>query len=235
MRRLSLALSLLFLLVLTACGQPPEKNQEPSPSSFDASATAVPDDVWFPSPAAPSESMPSGDAPSNTPTASSPNTDATSPALTTDEHATPGMDSATPSPKASPATTPPVTGSAAPVPPAPKPSVSPEPASEDITVVITALDFVWPTVIIAQADEIQTAFDALSYACNESGLALTVKGSGSTVYVAAIGEYREFDFGPLSGWLFWVNGRKSTVGAGACSLSPGDRVAFAYVEDFSKF
>lgn len=52
--------------------------------------------------------------------------------------------------------------------------------------------------------------------------------SGSTSYIKAIGGIREQDFGPLSGWVYLVNGQSPSVGCDSFRLSPGDRVEWVY-------
>ena len=47
-------------------------------------------------------------------------------------------------------------------------------------------------------------------------------------YVSGLGYLYEFDLGPLSGWMFFVNGRTSSVGASDYTLQEGDTVEWRY-------
>ncbi|UUZ92562.1 DUF4430 domain-containing protein [Paenibacillus sp. P25] len=53
-------------------------------------------------------------------------------------------------------------------------------------------------------------------------------GSGATAYVQGIDGLREFDRGPLSGWMYAVNGSFLGTGADAASLRSGDNVTWRY-------
>lgn len=74
-------------------------------------------------------------------------------------------------------------------------------------------------------------FGILEKACAESGIELNLSGSGITAYVKGIGGYREFDQGPLSGWIFKVNGQLASKGAGLYILEADDRITFYYTLD----
>ena len=75
-----------------------------------------------------------------------------------------------------------------------------------------------------------TAYDALKALAAGK---LDVKASGyfGNIYVSAIGGLSEFDKGPMSGWLYLVNGNKPNVGAGAYKLAAGDKVLWKYTTD----
>ncbi|MRN51501.1 S-layer homology domain-containing protein [Paenibacillus monticola] len=60
------------------------------------------------------------------------------------------------------------------------------------------------------------------------GNKVTTDGSGSSLYVKAIDGLAEFDRGPLSGWIYFVNGAYQNVSAGAYILSNGDTVNWRY-------
>lgn len=59
-------------------------------------------------------------------------------------------------------------------------------------------------------------------------------GSGSTAYVQGIDGLQEFDRGPLSGWMYAVNGTYLSSGADATYLQSGDRVDWRYTLDGGK-
>ncbi|UJF32615.1 S-layer homology domain-containing protein [Paenibacillus hexagrammi] len=56
-------------------------------------------------------------------------------------------------------------------------------------------------------------------------------GSGSTAYVQGIDGLREFDEGPLSGWMYAVNGSYLSTGADSVLLKSGDSVSWRYTKD----
>jgi len=63
------------------------------------------------------------------------------------------------------------------------------------------------------------------------GLLLDYSGSGDATYINGIDNLYEFDYGPLSGWLYGVNGTFPLKSVGAFQLSPGDEVTFYYTLD----
>lgn len=79
-----------------------------------------------------------------------------------------------------------------------------------------------------------TALEALQAVCEAEDVALEVSGAGMFAYVKAIGGCREFDSGPLSGWIFKVNGVHSAKGVGSVTVKAGDRVSFYYSLDMGQ-
>jgi len=53
--------------------------------------------------------------------------------------------------------------------------------------------------------------------------------SGSGHYVKGINGRFEFDEGPTSGWVYYVNGSRPTVGCGSYSIKAGDSITWDYV------
>ena len=53
----------------------------------------------------------------------------------------------------------------------------------------------------------------------------------NTYYIEGIHQLYEKDCGSLSGWMFSVNGRFPEAGASSVTVSPGDRIVFAYTCD----
>lgn len=74
-----------------------------------------------------------------------------------------------------------------------------------------------------------TAFSVMLRAVGPAKVSYT--GSGSTLYVQEIDGLGEFDRGPLSGWLFRVNGEFPPHSAGVHSLQDGDVVEWLYTTD----
>ncbi len=56
--------------------------------------------------------------------------------------------------------------------------------------------------------------------------------SGSGHYIKGINGRFEFDEGPGSGWTYYVNGSKPTVGCGSCSVKAGDNIRWDYVTSY---
>ncbi len=53
-------------------------------------------------------------------------------------------------------------------------------------------------------------------------------------YIQKMGDYREKDYGPSSGWLYYVNGESAMVGCSDYILSDKDEILWKYVKDFSQ-
>ena len=70
-----------------------------------------------------------------------------------------------------------------------------------------------------------TAYSILS----ETGLSYKKTGFGSATYVRAINGLAEKDHGPLSGWMYKVNGVAPNISAGSYKLKKGDQVVWYYV------
>ena len=83
-------------------------------------------------------------------------------------------------------------------------------------------------------DGCETVFDGLKKFCTEQNLALETSGSGAFAYVKSIGGLKEFELGPLAGWVYAVNGVYATKGIGGASLSEGDEVVFYYTMNLGK-
>ena len=85
-------------------------------------------------------------------------------------------------------------------------------------------------VILEEGD---TPFSLLQKLTRDNGIHLEssfTPGTGSA-YVEGIGNLYEFDCGPLSGWLFLVNGASPSVSCSDYVLSDGDVVEWAFTCD----
>ncbi|MBS7530175.1 DUF4430 domain-containing protein [Hazenella sp. IB182353] len=71
-----------------------------------------------------------------------------------------------------------------------------------------------------------TAFDVLINTLGTSEV--DYMGSGSSIYVRGINNLYEFDRGPLSGWLYRVNGSFPNYSAGSYVLKNSDEVEWLY-------
>ena len=79
-----------------------------------------------------------------------------------------------------------------------------------------------------------TAFDVLQKAVQENKIHMEFEGNGKDAYVVGIDNLYTFDKGENSGWLFYLNGESSTVGAGNLEVSDGDMVEWRFVADWTK-
>ncbi len=70
----------------------------------------------------------------------------------------------------------------------------------------------------------ETVYDILVEACRENGIQTEFSGG----YVSGINYIYEFDFGDLSGWLYYVNGKEASVGCDQYILSDGDEIKWLY-------
>ena len=74
----------------------------------------------------------------------------------------------------------------------------------------------------------ETVYDGIKAVCDANSIELETKGSGSFLYISSIGGQKEYDGGPLSGWVYAKNGVYATVGVGGAELSPGDFIWLYY-------
>ena len=77
----------------------------------------------------------------------------------------------------------------------------------------------------------ETAYDALVSIAKENSVVLDIKGSDDMVYVAGIGGLYEYDFGELSGWMYYVNGKAPSVNSSQYVLQDGDKVEWRYTRE----
>lgn len=102
--------------------------------------------------------------------------------------------------------------------------VKQEPSEEQIHVTITGINenFYNSDMPLKEG---ATAYSILS----ETGLSYKKTGFGSAIYVRAINGLAEKDHGPLSGWMYKVNGVAPNISAGGYKLKKGDQVVWYYV------
>ncbi|ADU31111.1 DUF4430 domain-containing protein [Evansella cellulosilytica] len=86
------------------------------------------------------------------------------------------------------------------------------------------------TVEYADGD---TVLDILLKEANKRNIHVDYSGRGVTAYVKGIYNVYEFDYGPLSGWLAYINGTSLTRSAGATSVKEGDKIYWKYTEDYT--
>ena len=91
-----------------------------------------------------------------------------------------------------------------------------------------------PTAV--ELEEGDSVFDLLQRACREAGIHMEytdTPGYGSA-YIEGIGNLYEFDGGPLSGWMYRVNGTFPNKGCSGVAVAPGDRVEWVYTCDLGR-
>lgn len=79
-----------------------------------------------------------------------------------------------------------------------------------------------------QTDGDDTVYDVLSRVCKENDIHLEITGSKETLYVEGICNLYEKDYGELSGWMYFVNGKSPSVGCAKYTLSDGDEIVWCY-------
>jgi hypothetical protein len=86
------------------------------------------------------------------------------------------------------------------------------------------------TVSFAEGD---TAFDVLARVCREEKIHMEYTDTPlyHSTYIEGIQNLYEFDAGPLSGWMYSVNGQFPNYGSSRCQLSDGDVVCWLYTCD----
>ncbi len=81
---------------------------------------------------------------------------------------------------------------------------------------------------IAEGDSV---FDILTEAAQRYHIQMENSGRWNMVYISGINYLYEFDFGDLSGWIYYVNGVAPSVGCGEYILSDGDEIEWLYTCD----
>ncbi len=81
---------------------------------------------------------------------------------------------------------------------------------------------------IFEIEDGDTVYDILTEAARKYQIQIENDGNASIVYISGIQYLYEFDFGDLSGWVYTVNGERTSVGAGEYKLRDGDAIAWQY-------
>ena len=83
-----------------------------------------------------------------------------------------------------------------------------------------------------------TVFDILSRAVRRNHIQMEYQGADKnqygTVYIEGINYIYEFSCGPLSGWMFLVNGEAENKGCSAVTLKNGDVIEWVYTCDLGR-
>lgn len=80
-------------------------------------------------------------------------------------------------------------------------------------------------------DDGASAFDVIAAAAKENKIHMEYKGGKSLPYIEGAANLYEFDCGPLSGWMYKVNGWFPSFGMGQYKVQPGDSVELIYTCD----
>ncbi|OKP94515.1 S-layer homology domain-containing protein [Paenibacillus sp. P32E] len=109
------------------------------------------------------------------------------------------------------------------------PAVVPQPASATISVIgDSAKGTILPsTQVVLNPGE--TAYSLLK---RQLGGKVEATTSGGSLYVVSIDGLKEFDRGPKSGWLYYVNGKDPGFSAADYKLSNGDMLVWSYTTDY---
>lgn len=65
-----------------------------------------------------------------------------------------------------------------------------------------------------------------------TGVNVSARSSKYGIYVEGIGGKFEFDEGPTSGWVYYVNGTEPSESCGNYKVKSGDRIVWDYVEGY---
>lgn len=93
-------------------------------------------------------------------------------------------------------------------------------------------DIIAPVTVTLQDGD--TAFTVLKRALQGRGISMNYIGSDATLYVQAISGLGEFDKGPVSGWMYQVNGVFPNYSAGLYTLQNGDVLRWRYTTNLGK-
>lgn len=79
-----------------------------------------------------------------------------------------------------------------------------------------------------EIEENDTVYDILVEAAKKYQIQMENTGAEGMVYIAGINYLYEFDFGDLSGWMYFVNDEEPSVGCDDYVLEDGDKIEWLY-------
>lgn len=85
-----------------------------------------------------------------------------------------------------------------------------------------------------EIEENETVYDILTQAAKKYSVHVENSGGDGLVYISGINYLYEFDYGGLSGWMFFVNGEEASVGCDSFILSDGDKIEWLYSCEMGK-
>ena len=82
----------------------------------------------------------------------------------------------------------------------------------------------------------ESVFDVLQREMRAAGIHMAFRNTPiyNSAYIEAINNLYEFDVGPLSGWMYQVNGWFPNFGASRYVLEPGDVIEWVYTVDLGR-
>lgn len=83
----------------------------------------------------------------------------------------------------------------------------------------------------------ETVYDILVRAVKDNKLHMEKKKTGSgprDYYICGIANIYEYDWGELSGWMYYVNGESPSVGCGEYRVKDGDRIEWLYTREIGR-
>lgn len=83
----------------------------------------------------------------------------------------------------------------------------------------------------------ETVYDILVRAVKENKLHMEKKKTGSgprDYYICGIANIYEYDWGELSGWMYYVNSESPSVGCGEYRVKDGDRIEWLYTREIGR-
>lgn len=79
-----------------------------------------------------------------------------------------------------------------------------------------------------------SAFDVIASAVKSNGVHMEYQGGKKLPYIEGVANLYEFDCGPLSGWMYKVNGWFPSFGMGQYKILPGDSIELVYTCDLGQ-
>ena len=79
-----------------------------------------------------------------------------------------------------------------------------------------------------------TVFDVFSKVAKENKIHMEYTGNAKVPYIEGIANLYEFDCGPLSGWMYQVNGWFPSFNMGQYKVERGDRIEVVYTCDLGE-
>lgn len=79
-----------------------------------------------------------------------------------------------------------------------------------------------------------TVFEVIAKAVKENKIHMEYTGTAKVPYIEGVANLYEFDCGPLSGWMYQVNGWFPSFSMGQFEVEPGDSIELIYTCDLGE-
>ena len=89
-------------------------------------------------------------------------------------------------------------------------------------------------IILYFCDYCKTVFDVFAAAVRENKIHMEYTGTKTVPYVEGVANLYEFDCGPLSGWMYQVNGWFPSFNMGQYKIERGDHIEVIYTCDLGE-